>query len=74
MKTLCMACVLVMIRTASLAADPVTDAAQEEQGISEEDAEVVANLEFLESLDFVEEEIVFSDDYEVLDEWEGGNE
>lgn len=74
MKTLCMACVLVMIGTASLAADLVTDAAQEEQGISEEDAEVVANLEFLESLDILEAEMVFSDDYEVLDEWEGGNE
>lgn len=75
MKIWCMASLLVLIATAPSAAEMSAEAASETQEISGEDAEVIANLEFLESLEFLEEEIVFSDDYEVLDEWEGnGNE
>ncbi len=76
MRTWCMAGLLVLIGTASIGAEAVTDAVREAQGISAEDAEVIANLEFLESWEFLEEEeVVLSDDYEVLDEWEvSGNE
>lgn len=50
-----------------LSADPVQQA-QEPAG---EDAEVIVNLEFLESLEFLEEEAALVDDYEALDKWEG---
>jgi hypothetical protein len=71
MRTLFMAGVLAFIWISPLAADPLADATQEERDISEEDTEVIANLEFFESLEFLEEEVALVDDYEALDKWEG---
>ncbi len=41
---------------------------------SGEDTEVIANLEFLESLEFLEEEVALVDDYEALDKGREQNE
>lgn len=75
MKIWYMVGLLVLIGTAPFAAEGSAEAVSGTQEISEEDAEIIANLEFLESLEFLQEEVVLSGDYEVLDEWEGsGNE
>ena len=55
------------MRISPLAADHLQPA----QDSSGEDTVVIANLEFLESLEFLEEEVPLVDDYEALDKWEG---
>jgi len=57
----------LFMRISPLSADLVQQA-QEPAG---EDTEVIANLEFLVSLEFLEEEAALVDDYEALDKWEG---
>ncbi len=41
------------------------------QEFSEEDLEIIENLELLESLEFLEEDVAFLDNYEVLEDWDG---
>lgn len=41
------------------------------QEFSDQDLEIIENLELLESLEFLEEDMAFLDNYEVIDDWDG---